>query len=71
MKAMNNGHMHGQNGDEGEPSLAELFDLAQMDALGLLDEPGRVRFEHAFARSPEAIKAQLLRSRIWRCSWRR
>lgn len=59
MKAMNNGHMHGQNGDEDEPSLAELFDLAQMDALGLLDEPGRVRFEHAFARSPEAIKAQL------------
>lgn len=40
-------------------STAELFELASLDALGLLDEPERREFEEAFQRAPSALRAQL------------
>lgn len=58
---MNPTHSNGHPGSSGGAwSNRELIELAQLDALGLLDEQERQAFERAFARAPGAIQ-QLVR----------
>lgn len=49
----------------------ELIELAQLDALGLLDDQEREAFDHAFAAAPASIQAQLRReqTRLARTDW--
>ncbi|MBL8760958.1 MAG: hypothetical protein JNL50_06605 [Phycisphaerae bacterium] len=49
----------------------ELIELAQLDALGLLDDQERQDFDRAFAAAPESIRAQLRReqTRLARTDW--
>lgn len=49
----------------------ELIELAQLDALGLLDDQEREAFDRAFAAAPASIQAQLRReqTRLARTDW--
>jgi len=49
----------------------ELIELAQLDALGLLDDQEREAFDRAFAGAPASIQAQLRReqTRLARTDW--
>ncbi|MGQ0627243.1 MAG: hypothetical protein ACT4PL_03980 [Phycisphaerales bacterium] len=40
-------------------STADLFEMASLDALGLLDEQERRSFEDAFASAPASVKSQI------------
>lgn len=49
----------------------ELIEMAQLDALGLLDDQEREAFDRAFAAAPASIQAQLRReqTRLARTDW--
>jgi hypothetical protein len=63
---MTNHHNNGHNHTPGHStpatprlSTAELFEMASLDALGLLDEQERRAFEEGFAAAAPSVKAQL------------